>query len=174
MSRPILVPIPILISLCLFCVLSLMAQTRPLPEALQNNLDEQRDFARAEELFKSGQEDKAVVSLTDFLRRYPSSLLADDAQYMLGAILFQRRNFVEAIRELKKTLNYRNRAGADRLPDAFLLVAEAWYKLGDSEKALIEWEALKRAYPGTPAAEQAQMRILEVLEARKLKGGVGR
>jgi TolA-binding protein len=81
---------------------------------------------------------------------------------------------VEAIRELKKTLNYRNRAGADRLPDAFLLVAEAWYKLGDSEKALIEWEALKRAYPGTPAAEQAQMRILEVLEARKLKGGVGR
>jgi|GEM_PF-3201460 len=132
--------------------------------------DEARDFQRADELFKAGEEDKALVSLTDFLRRYPASQKADDVQYMIGAIAFHRRNFPEAIRELKKTLEYRNRAGADRIADAFLLVAESWYKLGDVEKAVIEWEALKRAFPSTPAAEQAQMRVLELRSETSKRG----
>jgi TolA-binding protein len=130
-------------------------------EKLDSKADAERDFARAEDLFKAGQEDAAIVSLSDFLRRHPSSALADDAQYLLGEIEFRRRNFSDAIRELKKTLEYRKHGG-DRVADAYFMVGESWFRLGDREKARIEWEALRRAYPKSSAAERASMRLMEL------------
>lgn len=122
-----------------------------------------RDFARAEELFKNGDEDPAILSLTDYLRRYPKSDRADDAQYLIGEIEYRRRNFPKAILELKKTLEYRKRGG-DRVADAFYLVGESLLRLGEKEKARIEWEALKRAYPRTPAAERAALKLMELTQ----------
>ena len=123
--------------------------------------DVERDFARAEELSKSGQEDAAVVSLTDFLRRHPESARADDAQYMIGEIEYRRRNFDNAIRELKKTLDYRKRGG-DRVADAYYLIGDSLLRMGNTEKARIEWEALRRAYPNSPAAGRAALKIMEL------------
>jgi TolA-binding protein len=123
--------------------------------------DVERDFSRAEELFKSGQEDAAVVSLTDFLRRYPESARADDAQYMIGEIEYRRRNFDNAVRELKKTLDYRKRGG-DRVADAYYLIGDSLLRMGHTEKARIEWEALRRAYPKSPAASRAALKIMEL------------
>ncbi|MEO5667241.1 MAG: tetratricopeptide repeat protein [Bdellovibrionota bacterium] len=138
------------------------AKALPLPPPVVPPVsDLQRDFSRAEDLFKSGQEDAAIVSLTDFLRRYPSSDLADDAQYLLGEIEFRRRNFDSAIRELKKTLNYRGKGG-DRVADAYYLVGDSLAHLGKTEDARIEWEALRRAYPHSPAAGRAALKLMEI------------
>jgi TolA-binding protein len=123
--------------------------------------DSERDFSRAEELFKSGQEDAAIVSLTDFLRRYPASAQADDAQYLIGEVEYRRRNFDNAVRELKKTLDYRKRGG-DRVADAYYLIGDSLLRLGQAEKARIEWEALRRAYPKSPAAGRAALKIMEL------------
>jgi len=123
--------------------------------------DAERDFARAEDLFKQGQEDSAIVSLSDFLRRYPGHARADDSQYLIGEIEFRRRNFENAIRELKKTLDYRKQGG-DRVADAYYLVGESLLRLGQTERARIEWEALRRAYPNSPAADRAALKLMEV------------
>jgi TolA-binding protein len=128
---------------------------------LQPLSDVERDFSRAEELFKSGQEDAAIVSLTDFLRRYPESTRADDAQYMIGEVEYRRRNFDNAVRELKKTLDYRRRGG-DRVADAYYLIGDSLLRMGQTEKARIEWEALRRAYPKSPAAGRAALKIMEL------------
>ncbi len=123
--------------------------------------EDERDFKRAEELLKSGQEQEAQTSLVDFLRRHPKSSRADDAQFLLGEVEYRRRNFAGAIAELKKTLNYK-KSGGDRVADAYFLVGESWFRLGDIEKARIEWEALRRAYPKASAAENARTRLLEI------------
>lgn len=135
----------------------------PVPDKKKEPVlsEPERDFSRAEELFKSGQEDAATLSLTDYLRRYPTGARADDAQYLLGEIEFRRRNFEAAIIELKKTLNYRQ-SGGDRIPDAFYLIGECLQHLGQTEKARIEWEALRRAYPNSPAAGRAYLKLMEL------------
>lgn len=132
----------------------------PAPKSTSSVSERDRDFERANELFKNGDEEAAIVSLTDYLRRYPTSDRADDAQYLLGEIEYRRRNFAQAIRELKKTLEYRKRGG-DRVADAFYLIGESLIRLGEKEKARIEWEALKRIYPRSPAAERAALKLME-------------
>jgi TolA-binding protein len=70
--------------------------TAPLPVALVSSQiqgvesEESRDFTRAQDLLKGGKESEAMISLSDFLRRYPTSLLADDAQFSIAEIFFRQ------------------------------------------------------------------------------------
>jgi TolA-binding protein len=125
---------------------------------LRANSFANRDFDRAVALVKSGQEEQALVSLTDFLRRHPKHAKAAQAQFLLGEVEFRRRNFEDAVRELKKTLKYRKKSPLF-VADAFFLVGESWRLLGQEKKALIEWKALIRAYPLSPAAAKAKEKL---------------
>lgn len=146
--------------LALFCLMTILTTFAWSKESIKE--DEKKDFERAQSLFKNGDEESALVSLSDFMRRHPQSLMADDVQYMIGMISFRKRNFKEAIFELQKTLNYRHSKGADHIADAALLIAESWFRLGEVEKAIIEWQALMRVFPQSSAAVQAELRVVEV------------
>lgn len=116
--------------------------------------DAARDFARASELYDKGQEREALISLTDFLRRYPQHSLAPEAHFRMGELHFRRAEFSAALIEYRQVLKYTVRA-TTRIPDATVRLGECLRKIGDSEKAKIEWEATRRRFPGTPAAHRA-------------------
>jgi len=122
--------------------------------------DADRDFERATALIKAGKESEALVSLTDFLRRHTESKRVAEAQFLIGEVEFRRRNFEASIRELKKTLKY---IGKDdvTVADAVFLMGQCWYQLGRKDRALIEWRALMRRFPGTPASMKAESKIQE-------------
>jgi TolA-binding protein len=116
--------------------------------------DVEKDFTRAAELIQNGRESEALVSLTDFLRRHPESKLADDAQLLVGHLYSKQRNFLVAAIEFEKVFVYKD---SDRLAEAAVELGQAWTKLGQSERARIEFEAVLRRYPKSDAASQAKV-----------------
>lgn len=123
-----------------------------------NLSDEDRDFERARVLLQSGQESEALLSATDFLRRYPQSARADDAQYFVGEVYYRRRQFQLALEEYSKIPGMKN-PGLDKISEAGLRMGECWIGLGDKTRAKIEWEAVLRKFPDSPAASAARLRL---------------
>jgi TolA-binding protein len=125
----------------------------PLYAFSQDTPDVEKDFSRAVELIKSGRESEALVSLTDFLRRYPESKLCDDAQLMVGRVYLKQRNFTSAAAELEKVFLYKD---SDRLAEAAVDLGQSWIKLGMSDRARIEFEAVLRRFPKSESATEAK------------------
>lgn len=119
-------------------------------------LDAQRDFSRATELLQNGQESQALVSYTDFLRRYPEHKLVGDAQFSIGEIFYRQRKYPEALNEFQKVKDLL-KGGSQRTPDAFVKIGECHLKLGNIDRARIEWNAVRRRYLGTAAALRADV-----------------
>ncbi len=126
-----------------------------------SDLDAARDYRRIEMLILSGRESEAIVSVSDFLRRYPDDELADDVQFMLGNIYFNARKFELALKEYEMILKFKNKK-LDRLADAGLKIGECWNSLKEPKKARIEWEAVLRRFPNSEAAQKAQIHLMGV------------
>jgi TolA-binding protein len=120
--------------------------------------EENRDFERMVVLMQAGKESEALLSATDFLRRYPKSERADDAQFVLAEVYFRQRQFHAALQEFAKIPTMKN-PGLDKVPDAGLRMGECWLNLGDKQKSQIEWGAVIRKYPKSPAASAARLRL---------------
>jgi TolA-binding protein len=121
--------------------------------------DADRDYARARELVEAGQEDSALLALSDFLRWHPQSAKADDAQYFMGEVYYRKRDFARAVDEFRRVFEYKGRQGADRIPEAGVRLGEAWSHQGEPDKARIEWEAVLRTFPKSEAARMAEERL---------------
>ncbi len=134
----------------LFCCTQIGATQTPEAE---------RDFNRILVLSETGRESEAIVSVTDFLRRHPEHPLSDDAQFLLGEIYFKQRNFSLALAELKKVLNSKSQNN-DRIADSGVLMGECWKFLKEPQKARIEWEAVTRRFPNSPAAKKAELHLM--------------
>lgn len=157
------------VSILTLCIWGCLLVSTPLrADSESTNIDASRDMERATQLIRLGKESEALVSLTDFLRRYPKHKLTAQAQFLLGEVEYRRRNFEDAIRELKKTLKYK---GIDdsTVADAFFMIGLCWVHLGRNDHALIEWQALIRKYPATPAAGKAESKLVELLEGKSFE-----
>jgi TolA-binding protein len=126
----------------------------------------QRDFEIAKALYSSGKESEALVSFSDFLRRHPADLLADDAQFLMGEIYFHKRQFQEAVNEYRKVSRFQK---GDRLADAYLRVGESQQRLGNFRAALIEFEAVRRRYPKGDEHDRAEILIEGLMKAGNSK-----
>ncbi len=125
-----------------------------------------RDFHLAESLFSEGKESEALVSFTDFLRRHPNDLLADDAQFFIGEIYFRKRQFSEALNEFRKVGKYKK---GNRVADAHLRMGEAHQRTGNLRAALVEFEAVRRSFPKSEHHDRAEVFIDGLLNPERNK-----
>ena len=126
-----------------------------------NAEDSQRDFERATTLLSQGQEDQALVSFGDYLRRYPASKQSDEAQFFMGEIYFRKKQYYEALKEFRKT-QVRGGVDEETLGQATLRAGECWNLLGNPTFAKIEWGAAYRKFPKTKISQLAQDKIGEL------------
>lgn len=134
-----------------------------LPQSWGNgalSADTQRDFARAHELLDQGKESLALVSFTDFRRRYPNDLRAAEAQYRIGEIYFKQRKYSEAIAELRKVFELKDDSARKAGLRASLLLGQAFLKSQQAPLARIEWEAVLRRAPDSTEAKEAKNFLL--------------
>jgi tol-pal system protein YbgF len=125
---------------------------------------EQADYKNAFNLLKVGKYDEAIVAYSDFLRKYPSSSYAANAQYWLGEANYVRRQFPVAIEEFQKVvMRYPD---SRKLPDAMLKIGYIHYELKQSDDARRVLTELTQKFPGTTAARLADNR----LQRMKLEG----
>lgn len=126
--------------------------------------DEQSHYDRAFELLKSGQYQSAITGFQTFLKAYPESTVAANAQYWLGEAYYGAGQFEQAVREFEKVRTiYPNAA---KVGDASLKLAYSYYELQQWEGARSVLEDINKNFAGSTLAKLANQR----LKRMKLEG----
>jgi tol-pal system protein YbgF len=118
---------------------------------------EQKSFDAAMLVFKAGDYKSAEVSLTDFLRRYPSSAYASTAQYTLGNTYYAQRDCKSAIAAQQVVV--KRFPDSAKAPDALFSIASCYTELKNKPGAKKSLEALISQYPDSEAAHTAKERL---------------
>lgn len=106
--------------------------------------------------FQEQQFDRAIPQFRSFQRKYPSSEMADDAQYWIGESYFNQRDYNRAILEFNDVLKYRK---GDKVPAALLRQAQAFLEIGDKTDARLILQKLLNDHPGSDQAREAKDRL---------------
>lgn len=118
---------------------------------------EKKAYDTAFELFRSGDYKAAADALQDFVKRYPSSAYAANAQYWLGNAYYAQRDYKSAIAAQEVvTTTYRDSAKA---PDAMLNIASSYVELKDKKNAKKAFQQLVKNFPESSAAQAAKDRL---------------
>ena len=114
--------------------------------------------------YSGGKYDLARQEFTDYLRYFPTTDLASNAQFYLGEIDYVQADFTGAIAQYDKViLNYPK---SFKLAPARLKKGQALLETGQRAAAVREFREVVRRYPGSEEAKRAQAKLRELGSAR--------
>lgn len=122
-----------------------------------NPADEQIRYLAAYELVKMKQTDQALTAMQTFVKQYPASGYTANAQYWVGELYLQKKNYPQALSAFNTVLQQfptSNKASASRLKMGYVLAAS-----GQKEKAVEQLQQVLKDYPDTAAAELATAKL---------------
>jgi tol-pal system protein YbgF len=120
----------------------------PAPDVLYNTA--LRDYT-------SGNYPLSLQEFTDYLRYYPNTSLASNAQFYIGDIYYQQGQFEKAIQEYDKAIEQYptgNKSAAAQLKKGFALI-----NMNLRPQGIQELNNLVRRFPNTPEASLAQDKL---------------
>lgn len=127
------------------------------PAPKEDPLAESKAYETALNLFRAGEYEKAIAGFGDFLKTYPDSTLAANAQYWTGYSYYARKDYKNALsHQLKLVSAYPQSA---KVPDALLNIASNQVELNDLSSAKKNLKEIVEKYPGTNAAAIAAKRL---------------
>jgi tol-pal system protein YbgF len=135
----------------------------PAPQPAVPALDpaEQRKaYDQALEFLKEGRYTDAATAFQGFLRQYPDSSYADNAQYWLGEVYYVTRKFDAALKEFDKVLE--DHPGSPKVADAKLKMGYIHYELKDWARARELLDQVVSNYPDSTSARLAQERLARI------------
>ena len=132
--------------------------------ALVPGASPQRVYDTAWADYTSGQWDLAIEGFIAYLRMFPRSVLADDAQFYIGETYFAQDRFEDAIEAYERVLL--NHPDGDVIPQASYKRGLALDNLGEAARARQAFELVVENYPESDMAILAQQSLdrLEQLE----------
>ena len=114
-------------------------------------------FAAAYGDYSRGNYDLAISEFRQYVETYPTSEMADNAQYWVGEAFYAKGKYTEAIAEFEKVALLF--AKGDKVPAARFKKAMALIELGQTDLAKAELQALIKLYPKTNEAVLARQRL---------------
>jgi tol-pal system protein YbgF len=135
-----------------------VAKSQPVQSAPQlDPLLESRAYEAALNNFRAGNYAGAIAGFKGFLKAYPDSALASNAQYWIGYSYYVLKDYKTALAQQQKLLlAYPDSA---KVPDALFNVAANQINLDDLSSARKTLSELVAKYPGTHAASLAARRL---------------
>ncbi|MDH5355222.1 MAG: tol-pal system protein YbgF [Gammaproteobacteria bacterium] len=118
---------------------------------------EQAAYQAAFDTLKEGRYNKAKAEFSRFLKQYPDSSFAGNAQYWLGEANYVTRNFDQGIIEFELVLS--RYPSSSKVPDAMLKLGYTYYEKKQYNKAKIMLTELRKRYPNATAARLAGKRL---------------
>ncbi|MGJ9418617.1 tol-pal system protein YbgF [Massilia sp. CMS3.1] len=118
---------------------------------------EKQAYDGAMEVFKSGDYKRAAAALQDFVKRFPESPYASNAQYWLGNAYYAQRDYKNAIAAQEVVAS--TYASSAKAPDALLNIATSYAELKDKVKAKKTLQTLVSKFPDSQAAQSAKDRL---------------
>lgn len=114
-------------------------------------------YMKAFGLFSSNNYSLAIDAFDSFIKSYPGSEFAGNAQYWIGECHYTQHNYVKAIEAFNRVLkNYPN---GNKAPDAMLKIGFSHISMNELSKAKTELQSLIEKYPKSPAAAKARERL---------------
>ena len=118
---------------------------------------ESSDYETALNAFKARDYNQAIAGFKNFLKNYPDSALAPNAQYWIGYSYYSLKDYKSAIAQQQKLIAAY--PASAKVPDALLNIASAQIDLRDKKAARRTLEDITTKYPGTTAASLASKRL---------------
>lgn len=119
---------------------------------------ESSDYETALNAFKARDYNQAIAGFKTFLKNYPNSALAANAQYWIGYSYYSLKDYKSAIAQQQKLIAmYPANA---KVPDALLNIASAQIDMRNKKAAKKTLEEITTKYPGTTAASLASKRLV--------------
>jgi tol-pal system protein YbgF len=107
--------------------------------------------------YTAGQWSLAVQGFETYLKTYPKSDLADDAQYYIGESYSGDSRFREASAAYERVIS--DYPQSDILPEAYYKVGITYERLGQPDRARTAYEYAVKAFPDTDAGRLAKQRL---------------
>ena len=114
-------------------------------------------FAAAYGDYSRGNYDLAISEFRQYVETYPSSEMADNAQYWIGECYYSKKRFNEAIAEFDKVSLLFPKG--DKVPGARFKKAMALLDLGQTDAGRAELQAIIKLYPRTNEAVLARQQL---------------
>jgi tol-pal system protein YbgF len=128
------------------------------------NVSPTQMWDRVYAVYTGGQFDLAVEGFQSFIRTFPTSPQADDAQLYIGHSLYNAGKYPEAVTALQRVIS--NYPQSDSVPTAY-------YKLGSTYEAMKQFDAARKAYetviknyPKGVDAQLAQQSLVRVQDKK--------
>lgn len=113
-----------------------------------------RLYELAQADYAGGQWALAINGFETYLRTFPKTDRADDAQFFIGEAYQLDGKFKESVAAYDKVIA--DFPGGDRVPDAFYKRGLAYSRLGQNDKARESFEAVIRDFPNAEASRLAK------------------
>lgn len=125
------------------------------PEVNPGNPDQL--FAAAYGDYSRGGYDLALSEFRTYVETYPSSEMADNAQYWIGECLFAKRLYTQAIAEFDAVIRVYPKG--DKVPAARFKKGMALIEIGDQEAARAEFQIIIKQHPTSNEAALARQQL---------------
>ena len=139
----------------------LTEEEAPPPPVLLPGSD-QDNYQSAFNLLRDGNYEEAASAFEQFLAVFPSSPLADNAQYWLAETYYVQRQYMAALPAFQLVVD--DYPGSSKLPDALLKIGFCNYELQQWSAAREALQRVVREFPATTAARLATQRLERILQ----------
>jgi tol-pal system protein YbgF len=127
----------------------------PVPQG-----DDRANYQAAFDLLKDGKYAEAITGFSQFLTTFPTSTLADNAQYWLGEAHYVNRQFSEALRHFRTVVD--KYPDSRKIPDALLKIGYCNYELKNFSEARSSLGQVVSRFGDTTAARLASQRLAKM------------
>ncbi len=107
--------------------------------------------------YKEGKYEEAIAGFESFLKDYPDSLLADNAQFWIGESFASLKQYEQAILAYQKV--FTNYPEGNKAPTAMLRQAVAFFEIDDKITSKLLLEKIIKVYPDSDEAKNAQEKL---------------
>lgn len=142
------------------------AQAAPAPQpdlaaaAVADPALESRTYEAALKHFRDANYPAAIAGFGDFLKAYPSSTLAANAQYWIGYSYFAQKDYKSALAQQQKLIA--TYPASNKVPDALFNIGASQLALGETANGRRTLQEVVARHPGTQAATLASRRLAEL------------
>ena len=132
-----------------------MPPSQPAPVA--PGISPQRLYDTAWSDFTAGQWTLCIEGFNTYMRSFPRSDAADDAQFYVGECQYADGKFTEAMDAYNRVIT--NYPRGDKVPDAYYKRGLAFDRLGQADRARESWETLVKSFPDSDLARLAKQNL---------------
>ena len=139
-------------------------RTYILTDRSQPGISPQRLYDSAWTDYTAGQWTLCIQGFETYLRSFPRSELADDAQFYIGECNYLDGKNAEAMDAYNRVIN--TYPGGDRVPEAYYKRGMTFERLSQPDQARESWETLIKTFPDSDMARLAKQNLDRLSRAK--------